>query len=367
MPRGKKNPGPAETGNDTNGTKAKARAGTTKTRPRRVPAEPVAETVVAVGYPVAGMQEQFTEIQRELAEIARQAREARTAVQSLRDEREQIGRELAELRQQVRAAQEQSLRETREGYSKVGQELTHTTARLSEAVKNAQTDLSEVVRQAREARREVEEYRRRSQEARREAAPEEAAPKSRRQRPARGEAAPAEKHNRLGVTVGNGVVVAELLPDTPAEEAGLTRGDVIEEVNGKGVVTAAQLRDAVQNAPADEDVTLTVFRAGELTEIKVRLAKGEEGDAANDDNGEGRNRLGVTVGPGVVVADVIPDTPAATAGLARGDVIDDLNGTSVRSGEQLREVIRDLPNDTEAVLRVTRAGEVREVRTRVNG
>jgi hypothetical protein len=406
MPRGKKNPADAGPADDTrNGTDAapvaadpaaeaprRGRAGGAgRARSRRA----VTETVVAVGVEAGGvpvaatgtsavavglqatvLQEQMTEIQRHLSEITRQAHEARSAVQALRDEREQIGRELGELRQQVRAAQEQSLRETREGYSKVGHELNTTAGRLGEAVRNAQQELADVVRQAREARRELEELRRHTHEGPAGGAAAPAAPararkesRARTREPEapteRAEARPAAEHtNRLGVTVGNGVVVAEVVPDSPAGVAGLTRGDVIEEVNGAGVVSATQLRDAVRKVDDGEWVTLRVFRTGATREVRAQLAAGNEADDRRD--GE-RNRLGVTVGPGVVVAEVSPDTPAVAAGLATGDVIDDLNGQPVRSGEELRHLVHHLPAGEEAVLRVTRAGEVREVRARLNG
>jgi uncharacterized protein YukE len=406
MPRGKKNPADAGAADDTrNGTDAAPVAadpaaeaprrgrtgGTGGARGRRA----VTETVVAVGVEAGGvpvaapgpsavaiglqatvLQEQMTEIQRHLSEITRQAHEARTAVQALRDEREQIGRELGELRQQVRAAQEQSLRETREGYSKVGHELNSTAGRLGETVRNAQQELADVVRQAREARRELEELRRQAHE-NRPAEPEAPAPA----RPRKGsrartpepeapaeeaEARPvvAEHKNRLGAMVGNGVVVAEVTPGSPAAAAGLTRGDVIEEVNGDGVVSAAQLRHAVRKVGDGEWVTLRVFRAGATHEVRAQLPAADEADDQRDGD---RNRLGVTVGPGVVVAEVAPDTPAAAAGLATGDVIEDLNGEPVRNGEELRHLVHHLPAGQEAVLRVTRAGEVREVRARLDG
>lgn len=359
MPRGKKNTLP-----DSSGT-------TPRTRARR----PVAEAVVAVGVEAGGVpvvppgatalstslqtvvaQEHLTELSRQLSEITRQAQEARKSVQALRDEREQIGRELGELRQQVRAAQEQSLRETREGYAKVGHELNASTGRLGEAVAHAYQELTEVVRQAREARRELEELRRLNHEDR----PDEPVPAARGRK--RNATRPAAEHrNRLGVTVGNGVVVSEVLPDTPAATAGLTRGDVIEEVNGTGVVSATQLGSAVRKTADGEWVTLRVFRAGNTHELRAQVPAGEDADNGSD----GKNRLGVTVGPGVVVAEVLPNTPAAAAGLVTGDVIDDLNGTAVQSGEELRDVVHRLKED-DVVLRVTRAGEVREVRTRLD-
>jgi uncharacterized protein YukE len=407
MPRGKKNPAEAGAANDTrNGTEAApvaADAGAAAEAPRRGRngatnrargRRAVTETVVAVGVEAGGvpvaatgpgavaaglqatvLQEQMTEIQRHLAEITRQAHEARSAVQALRDEREQIGRELGELRQQVRAAQEQSLRETREGYSKVGHELNATAGRLGEAVRNAQQELADVVRQAREARRELEEMRRQTHEGRpgeaEAPAPARARKGSRARTPepeapaegAEARSAATEHKNRLGAMVGNGVVVAEVTPDSPAAAAGLTRGDVIEEVNGDGVVSAAQLRHAVRKVGDGEWVTLRVFRAGATHEVRAQLPAAGGADQRDGD----RDRLGVTVGPGVVVAEVAADTPAAAAGLATGDVIEDLNGEPVRSGEELRRLVHHLPAGQEAVLRVTRAGEVREVRARLNG
>jgi hypothetical protein len=387
MPRGKKNNDPAPAAADeTNGTSEKTRTRgrgrAAGTHTRRAAPAPVAEAVVigpeavpvgvapqpgvvAVGLPTGELQDQLNHVQRQLTDITREAKEARSAVQALRDERERIGKELAELRQQVRAAQEQSLKETRDGYGKVGHELTTTAGRLGETVRHAQQEIAEVVRQAREARHELDELRRGVQGSRPEPAAAPVAdttrePSKRRERRERRAARPEPPRNRLGVTVGHGVVVAEVLPESPAAAAGVTRGDVIEEVNGTGVVTADQLRDAVQKVDAGEEVALQVFRAGELHEVRATLAA-EEGDETD----ENRNRLGVTVGLGVVVAEVLPDTPAAGAGLARGDVIDDLNGTAVRTGEHLRDLVQHMPTGEEVVLRVTRAGEVREVRARL--
>jgi PDZ domain len=271
-------------------------------------------------------------------------------------------------RQDLRTAQEQAIREVREGYDRLGRELTSATGRLAESIRHAQEQLADIVRQAREARRDVEELRELARDAHRERMGEPATgdragaadgghgvPRGRRP----GRTARPETRNHFGVTVGSGVVVAELLPDNPAAKAGLKRGDVIEVVNGTEIVSATQLRDVVRAAGDDADVRLRVLRAGQAKEVRVRL--GKAGDEPGD---EGRNRLGVTVGPGVVVAEVLPNTPAARAGLERGDVIDDVSGTAVLNGEQFRQVVQQLPAGSDAILRVTRAGKVREVRAR---
>lgn len=303
MPRSKKEPAAGANGHHAARTKSDSR-----TAPR-------ARRAKAAGPPPA--------VGQDLAEVARLAAEARAQVQALRDDRAELARE-----------------------------LTAAAGRLSEAVRHAQEQIADVVRQAREARRELEGLRRHRAEPDREPAEPRAEPRRAQEAPAE----PPEGGNRIGVTVGNGVVVAEVLPESPAAAAGLVRGDVIEVVNGLGILSATQLREAVHRTGDGEEVTVRVLRAGERHEVRVRLADGNEGD--------GRNRLGVTVGPGVVVADVAADGPAAAAGLASGDVIDDVNGDEMASGEQLRDVVRRLPAGAEAVLRVSRAGEVREVRIR---
>jgi serine protease Do len=51
-------------------------------------------------------------------------------------------------------------------------------------------------------------------------------------------------------------------PESPAEDAGLAPGDVIQEVNRKPVANAEQFADVVHAAPADKDVLLLVWSHG---------------------------------------------------------------------------------------------------------
>lgn len=88
----------------------------------------------------------------------------------------------------------------------------------------------------------------------------------------------AHQRGKLGVAVNNlnddarqqfnipanvhGAVVANVRPASPAEDAGLQPGDVIEEVNRKPVTSAEQFADAVQASPAGKDVLLLVWSHG---------------------------------------------------------------------------------------------------------
>lgn len=159
--------------------------------------------------------------------------------------------------------------------------------------------------------------------------------------------APAESANRLGVVVDPGVVVADVLPDGLAAAAGLARGDVIESVNGSAVHSAIGLRDAVASLADGTEITVRLRRAGDPLRLVARL-----GPAPADGN-----RLGVAVAACVVVADVVPGSPAQAAGLARGDVIEHVSGLEVHSGDQLRAAVLALPPGADVALSVVRAGE----------
>ena len=79
---------------------------------------------------------------------------------------------------------------------------------------------------------------------------------------------------------------------------------------------------------------------------------------------EPRNHLGIAVDHGVVVAEVASGTPAATAGLLRGDIIAAVNGLPVLSGPELRDLILEEEGGKDILLRLTRGGLPAEARVR---
>ena len=63
----------------------------------------------------------------------------------------------------------------------------------------------------------------------------------------------------------HGAAVQSVRPASPAEDAGLAPGDVIEEVNRKPVQSAEQFADTVRSIPAGKDVLLLVWSRGGST------------------------------------------------------------------------------------------------------
>ncbi|MBI2202864.1 MAG: DegQ family serine endoprotease [Candidatus Rokubacteria bacterium] len=167
----------------------------------------------------------------------------------------------------------------------------------------------------------------------------------------------------FGVADGKGVLVAEVQPRSPAAKAGLESGDVIIGFNGKKVESAADLARAVGFARPGEEVRLTVWR--DRAEHKLTAKLGEQPGEA------GASRLGLDVRPitpavaqelrlghtdGVLVTSVEPDSAGAQAGIQRGDVIRELDGTPIKSLADFERVTSRLAADRPISARLERDG-----------
>jgi S1-C subfamily serine protease len=80
----------------------------------------------------------------------------------------------------------------------------------------------------------------------------------------------------MGLDSDNGVVIEEVSPGTPAEDAGLQSGDVIVAVDGTEIVNGSDLPLALIGHPAGDTITLTVIRDGDELDIDVVLGERPE-------------------------------------------------------------------------------------------
>jgi serine protease Do len=151
-----------------------------------------------------------------------------------------------------------------------------------------------------------------------------------------------------------GVLIGEVMPDSPASKAGLQSGDVILQFNGKDIVDTHQLQLEVAGAAPGEKVPVRVWHDGaaKTVEVVVNQQKEEKSLAKNDSspsdssdtlqgvgvadlNSEMRQQLSVPENiKGAVVTQVDPGSAAADAGLKQGDVILEINKHSVRSADE---------------------------------
>jgi S1-C subfamily serine protease len=203
----------------------------------------------------------------------------------------------------------------------------------------------------------------------------------------------------IGVTVTDqsgdtaGVLIESVQEGTPATRAGLQKGDLVLEFDGERTRSARQFTRLVRETPPGRSVRMTVLRGGSKRTLDItpenrnsaslRQFPRVTGDAfrfPRDFNfdfdaqrffNEGLfvsgRRLGVAVSPlsdqlaayfgvkeGVLVSEVIENTPAASAGLKAGDVITSANGRGVQSTQDLTREVRDTEPGSTIELKVTR-------------
>jgi len=73
----------------------------------------------------------------------------------------------------------------------------------------------------------------------------------------------------FGIKETKGVIVADVVPDSPAEKDGLKRGDIVEKLNGKQVENANQLSRSVAAMKPESTVTIDLIRDGKPVTVKV--------------------------------------------------------------------------------------------------
>ncbi len=177
-----------------------------------------------------------------------------------------------------------------------------------------------------------------------------------------------------------GALIARVEPGSPAEAAGLKAGDVIRGWNGETIARFKDLPRFVAATPAGTTVPVEIWRDGKAVEKQVetglldsdRLASltspqstpkgdmGELGLKLQSLDTETREALGLSEdATGVVITEVQPNSPAAEAGLRRGDVIKSAALEEISSAKELREAVKTARDDGQSriPLLVLRRGE----------
>jgi membrane-associated protease RseP (regulator of RpoE activity) len=183
----------------------------------------------------------------------------------------------------------------------------------------------------------------------------------------------------LDVEENSGVLINDVVDDSPADEAGLEAGDIVVAVADEDVETPSDLQSAVRaNKPGDE-IEIRFLRDGKTRTVTAKLAEapgrrdeflhqvkdlpcklggklekfhlaGEYGflgvhtQPLRGDLGE---YFGVEEGEGALVTEVVEDSPAEKLGLEAGDVIIEVAGEEVEDPGDLREIVSAYDEETE--------------------
>jgi serine protease Do len=176
----------------------------------------------------------------------------------------------------------------------------------------------------------------------------------------------------LNLKESQGALVSDVVAGSPAEKAGIQRGDVIVSFHGKSIVEARDLSRMVAESPVGQDSSLTVLRNGTPREMSVKIARlkaekatdepaphpatGKWGLLLQDLDAQTAGRLGLPDKQGVAVADVQNGTPAEHAGIHEGDILLEVNRRPVHSAQEAKEAIMKSENKDSLLLLVQREG-----------
>jgi serine protease Do len=175
-----------------------------------------------------------------------------------------------------------------------------------------------------------------------------------------------EEARAFGLPAASGALLSTVNPGGPADRAGLQRGDVIVEFNGRPVADNEELVNLVVSTKPGTSVPVTVYRDGQQRTFNVTVEEldldAEQGRQAT--RRESREEptvtgFGMEVGPitpeisrelnlppnrgGAVVLNVDRNSPASQAGIIPGDVIVEVNRQPVSNVSQVQRELQRVP------------------------
>jgi len=169
-----------------------------------------------------------------------------------------------------------------------------------------------------------------------------------------------------------GALVTNVMPGSPADQAGIQRGDVIVEYEGQVVEDPRALQGQVVGTVVGNTISMEVMREGKKITLRPVIREQHEftkvaqatsmkqdglfaGVAVQDLDGRMAQQLGIAEEvSGVVVVEVTPGSKAERAGLVQGDVISEINRKPVRSENDFVQAISHLEKQKDALIFIHR-------------
>ncbi|MCX8093705.1 MAG: DegQ family serine endoprotease [Candidatus Goldbacteria bacterium] len=176
--------------------------------------------------------------------------------------------------------------------------------------------------------------------------------------------------------VDEGVLISQVFTNGPAHKAGMQRGDVIIEFDGKKIKKYRELQSIVASTPVNKTVNVKVIRKGKEVNLKIKVGERNPDAILEPEKPEisqSENNLGVTVsditddiasqygiskGSGVVVIAVDPGSSAEDAGIMRGDIIHEINGKQIKNTSDFNEAVKTVEKNKQVVVLIERGNSM---------
>ena len=186
----------------------------------------------------------------------------------------------------------------------------------------------------------------------------------------------------LGLDRAYGALVASIIPDSPAEKAGIKAGDIILEFNGGEVTEMRKLPRLVAEAEVSKNSKIVVWRNEKRVTKNVLIAELKEDNIAGKKEEEKKKvvqegeieELGIKLLSltdeirirqnipediyGLLVVNVEQNSEAERKGIRPGDIIQEVNQTPVNKIDDLKAVIKKASNKKGVLLLVNRQGNI---------
>jgi len=180
--------------------------------------------------------------------------------------------------------------------------------------------------------------------------------------------APAALAAQFGLEQGQGLVIVNVAPDSPAAKADLQRHDLLHKLDETPITSPGELRQLLQQY-AGREVTLHIIRKAQPLALRINLPA-----AAPEPDARGLIRatflgvatealtpplaeqLNIDFVPGVLTIAVIDGSPAAKAGVKRHDIIQKIDDQPIAHPDELRQIIRAAHPGHKAALHILRDG-----------
>jgi serine protease Do len=170
----------------------------------------------------------------------------------------------------------------------------------------------------------------------------------------------------FGLQAPKGALIADVTKGGPADKAGLERGDVILDYQGREIEDTAALRDAVANTSPGQEATVTIWRKKEKEELKIKIGNAEEltkimtatlkerlGAEVRPLTAQEAQQYGLQTPSGVIITEIDPKGPLGRAGFEVGDALLAVNGHPIFGIEGLVGLLNEIkPHEKATILAV---------------
>lgn len=180
----------------------------------------------------------------------------------------------------------------------------------------------------------------------------------------------------FNVTVTEGVLVSDVQENSPAKEAGLERGDIITEYEGKPIRDVNHLRNTVAQTEVGKKVKMKVLRDGKEKELSIKIGEQpaelfalgpggtpplekeqkELGMTVQNLTKEIAKNLGIEDESGVIVSNIQPGSPAGMSDIREGDIIKEINRKKISNVTEFKKALNEADKE-KGILMLVKRGE----------